>query len=245
MLNATVSSCVLEAVVAPTTTFDSDALLHVEPDRIEIHATDKSREAIVEITASEAAFDSYCGEEMVCGIDLSKIARFLNLADDTDLIQIDIDAELGWVTLTAGALSYMFPLVDADGVPRVSDSLDAEQPAVVAVPGRKLDVPTELATIAGWRIRLRVDSGATTFSGTTDDAWDTLCFEFGETDIDRVQGSAAGLPISLDNFAPIQRVIPADTQVQLELGNREHVRLQYPIADGEGIITATFAGIPV
>lgn len=245
MLNATVSPGVLEAIVAPTTTFESDALLRVESDRIEIHATDKSREAIVEISASNAAFNSYCAEAMKAGIDFSNVTDFLNIVDDTDLIQIDIDAELGWVTLTAGTLSYMFPLVDSTDVPRVFDSLDVEQPAVVAIPGRKLNVPTELATIAGSRIRLRVDSGSTTFAGTTDDAWDTLCFEFGATDIEQVQGSADGLPISLDKFAPIQRVIPADTQVQLELGNREHVRLQYPIADREGTVTATFAGIPV
>jgi len=116
VLNATITRDVLEAIVAPPTTLESNELLRVEPDGIEIHATDRSREAIVEVSASEATFNSYCAEKMETGIDLSKVAEFLDIMDDTDLIQIDIDAERDWVTLTAGTLSYTFSLVGPDDV---------------------------------------------------------------------------------------------------------------------------------
>jgi len=106
VLNATITRDVLEAIVAPPTTLESNELLRVEPDGIEIHATDRSREAIVEVSASEATFNSYCAEKMETGIDLSKVAEFLDIMDDTDLIQIDIDAERDWVTLTAGTHSH-------------------------------------------------------------------------------------------------------------------------------------------
>lgn|GEM_PF-2526994 len=245
MLNATITRDVLEAIVAPPTTLESNELLRVEPDGIEIHATDRSREAIVEVSASEATFNSYCAEKMETGIDLSKVAEFLDIMDDTDLIQIDIDAERDWVTLTAGTLSYTFSLVGPDDVLLVFTPLDTEQPAAAVISGRKLDVPIELADMAGSRVRLSVDSGSATFSGTTDDMRDTLHFEFGAADTERLQGSAVGIPVALDYFAPIQRVTPADTLVRFELGNRENVRLQYPIADGAGSVTATFAGIAV
>lgn len=245
MLNATILRNDLEAIVAPTTTLASDELLRVEPDGIEIRATDRSREAIVEVSASEAAFDSYSAETMETGINLSQVAQFLDIVENTDLVQIDIDAEQGLITLTADPLSYTFSLVDSNNVPLVFTPLDAEQPAAVTLPSRKLDVPIELADIAGSRIRLSIDSGSTTFSGITDDARDTLCFEFGATDIDRVEGSAVGVPVSLDYFAPIQQVTPADTLVRFELGNHEHVRLQYPIADGAGTVVTTFAGLNI
>lgn len=245
MLNATVSPDVLKAIVAPPTALENDELLYVESDGIEIHATDKSREAIVKVSVSEAAFDSYRAETMECGIELSKVAWFLNLVGSPAQIRINIDAEQGWVTLTGGVVSYTFSLVDSNDVPRVFASFDAEQPAAVTIPGRKLDVPIKLADIAGSHVRLSTDSDLTTFSGITDNLRDTLHFKFGAEDVEEVQGSAVGLPVSLDYFAPIQRVIPPAAQVRFELGNHEHVRLQYPIADGAGSVTVTFAGLAV
>ncbi|AFZ73808.1 beta clamp domain-containing protein [Natronobacterium gregoryi] len=245
MLTATILQDDFEAIVAPPTTLKSHELLRVEPDGIEIHATDKSREAIVEVSASEAAFNSYSAEPMETGINLSQVAQFLNIVGETDLIQIEINAEQSWITLTAGSLTYTFSLVGSNTVPIVFTPLDADQPAMATLPSRKLDVPIELADIAGSQIRLRVDSNPTTFSGTTNNMRDAFNFEFGAADVERVQGSAVGQPVSLDYFAPIQRVIPADTLMRWELGNREHVRLQYPIANGTGTVTATFAGIGV
>lgn len=245
MLNATVSRDVLGVIVAVTTTFEGDELLQVESDGIEIHATDKSREAIVEVSASEAAFDSYFAKPMEIGISLEKVSEFLDLVDSTDLIRIEIDSEQGCVTLTAGPLTYTFSLVDLNDVTRVFEPLNAEQSAAVAILGRKLDVPIELANMAGSRIRLSVDSDSPTFSGSTNDRRDSLYFEFGASDVERICRTAVGPPVSLDYLVPIQRVIPSDALVRFELRNCGHVRLKYPIADGAGSVTASFAGLPV
>jgi len=179
---------------------------------------------------------------MESGIDLSRVATFLGVVDDTELIQIEISTERR-VTLTAGTLSYTFSLVIADDVPQVFAPLNAEQPAAVAIQGHKLNVPIQLANIAGSHVRLSVDTNSTAFSGITDGVRDTLTFEFGGADVEWFEASAVGLLVSLDYFAPIQRILPDDTLVQLELGNHRHVRLQYPIADGAGTVTVTFAGI--
>lgn len=243
MLSATISRDVLETIVAPVTALDNNQLLRVEPDGIEIHATDKSREAIVEVSASEAAFESYSAESMESGIDFSRVAKFLDIVDDTNLIQIEIDAEQGRVTVTADTLLYTFSLVFPDDVPCAFGSLDSKQPAAVTIRGHRLDVPIELANMAGSHVRLSVDSNSTTFSGITNGVRDTLCFEFGVAEVNRFKGAAVGLSVSLDYFKPIQQVVPADTLVRFELGNRECVRLHYPIAGGAGTVTVTFAGV--
>lgn len=243
MLNATISRDVLETIVAPVMTLDGNQLLHVESEEITIHATDKSREAIVEICAPKTIFESYCADSLETGIDLSNVANFLDVVADADRIQIDVDTEQKQVTLIADGLSYTFPLVISDGIPQALAPLDTEQPATVTIQSRKLDVPIELAEIAGSTVHLSVNPNLATFSGTTDGVRDSLCFEFDTTEVKQFQGAGSGLSVSLDYFAPIQRTIPEDTLVQVELGNRKHIRLQYPISDEKGTVTVTFAGV--
>jgi proliferating cell nuclear antigen len=243
MLNATISRDVLETIVTPATTLERGQLLQVESGGVKIHATDKSREAIIEIWAPETIFESYCANSMETGIDLSKVAEFLNVVDGIDRIQIEINAEQERVTLIAGRLSYTFSLVISDDIPQALAPLDTEQPATVTIQSRKLDVPIELAEIAGLRVQFSVDPDPTTFSGTTNGVRDSLCFEFNTADVNQFQGSGSGISVSLDYFAPIQRAIPDDTLVQFELGNHKHIRLQYPISDGAGTVTVTFAGV--
>lgn len=243
MLNATISRDVLDAIVGPVMTLDSDQLLQVEPDGIKIHATDKSRAAIIDVWAPDKIFESYCADSMEAGIDLSNVAAFLDIVDGTEQIQIRIDDEQGRITLIADSLSYTVSFLATDDIPQALSPLDTEQPASATIQNQKLNVPIELANIAGSNVQLSVHPDPTTFSGTTDGVRDLLFFELDATDVKQSQESSPGLTVPLDYFLPIQRTIPDDALVRFELGNRKHVQLQYPLSNGAGTMTITFAGV--
>lgn len=240
LLRATVSWEVLDAIAAPGTVFDGADLLRVEPDGVEIRATDKARVAVADVAVSSAAFETYRAESMETGIDLAKVSTFLDVVSRDAVIDITI-TEAQTVVLSAGGFTYMFQLIDPETITRPFDERDVEHSGEVTLPRNELTVPLKLAEIAGDQIAFSVDGETDVFSGYVDTERDSFHFEFGSDDLLSFSAGDGSATVALDYLMAIEGVIPRDVPLCVGVDDFTPVLLRYPVADGHGHVEFTLA----
>jgi proliferating cell nuclear antigen len=163
------------------------------------------------------------------------------MADSGQLVELELDEETRKLHIAIDGLEYTLALIDPESIREEPDLPDLDLSSTIVIEGRDIDRAVTAADMVSDHIELGVDETEEVFyveaEGDTDDVHLELD---GEDLIDLVAGNASSL-FSLDYLQDMNKAIPKDAEVTMELGEEFPVKLHFDIAEGEGEVTYMLA----
>ena len=241
MLAATIRAGALSAALDPVAALVNECKIRIPDDALEIRAVDPANVGMIDMTLSADAFESYQADGGVLGVNLERLLDVVGMADDDDLVRLQLDEETRKLHIDIDGLSYTLALIDPESIRAEPDIPDLDLPCMAVIEGRVISRAVTAADMVSDHVRLHSDSEAFYVSaeGDTDDVEQTLTAD----DLLSALGPLAEADslFSLDYLEDMAKPMTAETEVRLELGEEFPVKLHYDIADGAGQVTNMLA----
>ena len=241
MFTAIVSASTLQDALDSVSVLVDACKIQLNGEELAIQAVDPANVAMVDLSLEAAAFESYEADGGLIGVNLNRLEDIASMADSGDLIHLELDEETRKLNISIDGLSYTLALIDPDSIRDEPDIPDLDLPGEIVPEGAQLDRGITAADMVSDYIRLRIDEDQETFvieaKGDTDD----VNFELSREDlIDLTVGPAHSL-YSLDYLKDMNKAIPSDAEVTLDLGEEFPVKFHFDIAEAEGSVTFMLA----
>jgi proliferating cell nuclear antigen len=245
MFNAIVSAATLRDSLDAVSVLVEECKIRLNDDGLAIRAVDPANVGMVDLHLEAAAFESYEADGGVIGVNLKRLEEIAKMANADDLVHLELNEETRKLHIqidTADSqLSYTLALIDPDSIRKEPDIPDLDLPAGIVLEGAQLDRGIKAADMVSDHISLRVDEDDETFhieaEGDTDDVDLTLT----KADLISLSAGPASSLFSLDYLKDMNKAIPKDAEVTVELGEEFPVKLHYGIAEGQGQVTYMLA----
>ncbi|MGZ0747883.1 DNA polymerase sliding clamp [Haloparvum sp. AD34] len=241
MFKAIVSASTLQDALDSVSVLVDECKVRLNEEELAIRAVDPANVGMVDLSLEAAAFESYEADGGVIGVNLARLQDIAGMASSGDLIHLELDEETRKLHIAIDGLSYTLALIDPDSIRQEPDIPDLDLASEIVVEGAQLDRGITAADMVSDHIRLRVDEDEEAFyieaEGDTDDV--DLKLER-EDLIDLTAGPADSL-FSLDYLKDMNKAIPSDAEVVVELGEEFPVKLHYSFAEGLGNVTYMLA----
>ena len=241
MFNAIVSADTLQATLDSVGVLVDECKIHLNDDGLAIRAVDPANVGMVDLTLDAEAFESYEADGGLIGVNLVRLQDIAGMADADQLVHLELDEETRKLHISIDGLEYTLALIDPESIREEPDLPDLDLPATIVIEGRDIDRAVTAADMVSDHIELGVDEGEEAFYVKAQGDTDDVHLELGAGDlIDLVSGPASSL-FSLDYLKDMDRAIPADAEVTVELGEEFPVKLHFDIAEGQGEVTFMLA----
>ncbi len=241
MFKAIVSASTLRDALDSVSVLVDECKIRLNEEDLSIRAVDPANVGMVDLTLDAAAFESYEADGGVIGVNLGRLEDIAGMANSGDLVHLELDEETRKLHIEMEGLSYTLALIDPDSIRQEPDIPELDLPASIVVEGAQLDRGIKAADMVSDHIALRVDEAEEAFyieaQGDTDDV--DLKLERDDL-IDLTAGPANSL-FSLDYLKDMNKAIPKDTEVTIDLGEEFPVKLHYEFAEGLGHVTYMLA----
>jgi len=241
MFTAIVSSGTLKAALDSVSVLVEECKIRLEEEGLTIRAVDPANVGMVDLTLDAAAFESYETDGGVIGVNLARLEEFAGMADSDQLVQLDLDEETRKLHVQIDGLEGTLALIDPDSIRQEPDIPDLDLPATVVLEGRDIDRAVRAADMVSDHIALGVDAAEELFYVDAEGDTDDVHFELGVDDLIHLEPGDAHSLFSLDYLKEMNRAIPKDAEVTLELGEEFPVKLHFEIAEGDGHVTYMLA----
>ncbi|WP_254832519.1 DNA polymerase sliding clamp [Haloglomus salinum] len=241
MFKAIVSADTLESALDSVSVLVDECKINLNEDGLAIRAVDPANVGMVDLSLDADAFESYETDGGIIGVNLARLEEFVGMADSGQLVQLELDEETRKLHIQIEGLEGTLALIDPDSIRQEPDLPDLDLPAEIVVEGKDIDRAVKAADMVSDHIALGVDVDAEEFyveaEGDTDDVHLTLTRD---DLIDLEAGEARSL-FSLDYLKDMNKAIPKDAEVRMELGEEFPVKMHFDIAEGKGKITYMLA----
>ncbi|MUV57486.1 monomeric archaeal DNA polymerase sliding clamp [Halogeometricum rufum] len=241
MFKAIVSASTLRDALDSVSVLVDECKIRLNEDDLSIRAVDPANVGMVDLTLDAAAFESYEADGGVIGVNLSKLEDFVGMANSDQLVELELDEETRKLNIRIDGLSSTLALIDPDSIRQEPDIPDLDLPAEIVLEGAQLDRGIKAADMVSDHVRLRVDDAEEAFHIQAQGDTDDVDFQLDAADlIDLTSGTADSL-FSLDYLKDMNKAIPKDAEVTVELGEEFPVKLHYRLAEGQGNVTYMLA----
>ncbi|MFC6786664.1 DNA polymerase sliding clamp [Halobaculum halobium] len=241
MFKAIVSASTLRDALDSVSVLVDECKIRLNEDELAIRAVDPANVGMVDLTLEAAAFESYEADGGVIGVNLNRLEDIAGMADSGDLIQLELDEETRKLLIQTDGLSYTLALIDPDSIRQEPDIPDLDLPAEIVVEGAQLDRGITAADMVSDHIRLRVDEAEEAFFIEAEGDTDDVDLRLDREDLIDLQAGPADSLFSLDYLKDMNKAIPKDAEVRVELGEEFPVKLHYEFGEGLGQVTYMLA----
>ncbi|MFB6129086.1 MAG: DNA polymerase sliding clamp [Halorhabdus sp.] len=241
MFNAIVSADTLGTALDSVSVLVEECKIRLEDDGLRIRAVDPANVGMVDMTLSAAAFESYETDGGVIGVNLSRLEDIAGMADSDQLIHLELDEETRKLEIAIDGLEYTLALIDPDSIRQEPDLPDLDLSSEIVLEGRDVDRAVTASDMVSDHVALGVDETDELFYVDAEGDTDDVHLELGREDlIDLTAGPARSL-FSLDYLKDMNKAIPNDAEVTMELGEEFPVKMHFDIAEGQGSVTYMLA----
>jgi len=241
MFNAIVRADTLQATLDSVGVLVDECKIHLDEGGVEIRAVDPANVGMVDLSLSAEAFESYEADGGLIGVNLVRLQDIAGMADSDQLVHLELDEETRKLHISIDGLEYTLALIDPESIREEPDLPDLDLPATIVIEGRDIDRAVTAADMVSDHIELGVEEEAEVFYVKAQGDTDDVHLELDAEDlVDLVVGEASSL-FSLDYLQDMNKAIPKDTEVRMELGDDFPVKLHFDIAQGEGQVTYMLA----
>ncbi|MFB6071934.1 MAG: DNA polymerase sliding clamp [Halobacterium sp.] len=241
MFKAIVSADTLRETLDSVSVLVDECKIHLDEDGISIRAVDPANVGMVDLDLGAAAFESYEADGGVIGVNLSRLEDIAGMADAGQLVQLELDEETRKLHIQIDGLEYTLALIDPDSIRQEPDIPDLDLPAHVVVEGADINRAVTAADMVSDHIALGVDTAAEQFYVDAEGDTDDVHLELDRDDLIDLDAGDAHSLFSLDYLKDMNKAIPKDAEVELELGDEYPVKLHFDIAEAQGRVTYMLA----
>jgi proliferating cell nuclear antigen len=241
MFKAIVSADTLRTALDSVSVLVDECKIRLTEDGLAIKAVDPASVGMVDLELSADAFESYEADGGVIGVNLSRLEDIVGMAESGQLVHLDLDEETRKLQISIDGLEYTAALIDPDSIREEPEIPDLDLPARIVVEGRDINRAVTAADMVSDHVALGVDTEAEHFYVDAEGDTDDVHLELDREDlIDLTVGDAHSL-FSLDYLKDMNRAIPRDGEVTVELGEEFPVKMHFEIAEGQGMVTYMLA----
>ena len=241
MFKAIVSADTLRDTLDSVSVLVDECKIHLNDDGLEIRAVDPANVGMVDLTLSADAFESYEADGGLIGVDLSRLEDIAGMADAGQLVQLELDEETRKLHIQIEGLEYTLALIDPDSIRQEPDLPDLDLPAQVVVEGADIDRAVRAADMVSDHIALGVDAETELFYVDAEGDTDDVHLELEREDLIDLEAGDARSLFSLDYLKDMNKALPKDAEVTLELGEEFPVKIHFDFAEGLGHATFMLA----
>ena len=241
MFKAIVSADTLGAALDSVGVLVDECKIRLEEEGLTIRAVDPANVGMVDLELSATAFESYETDGGVIGVNLDRLEDIVAMADSGQLVHLELDEETRKLHISLDGLEYTLALIDPDSIRQEPDLPDLDLSSEVVIEGKDIARAVKAADMVSDHIALGVDPDAEQFYVDAEGDTDDVHLELGREDlIDLTPGKARSL-FSLDYLKDMNKAIPKDAEVTMELGEEFPVKMHFGFAEGDGHVTFMLA----
>ncbi|WP_049986730.1 DNA polymerase sliding clamp [Halobellus rufus] len=241
MFKAIVSASTLQDALDSVSVLVDECKIRLNEDELSIRAVDPANVGMVDLSLDAAAFESYEADGGVIGVNLAKLEDFVGMASGDQLVELELDEETRKLNIRMDGLSSTLALIDPDSIRQEPDIPDLDLAAEIVLEGAQLDRGIKAADMVSDHVRLRVDADDEAFHIEAEGDTDDVDFELDAGDLIALTAGSADSLFSLDYLKDMNKAIPKDAEVTVELGEEFPVKIHYAVAEGQGNITYMLA----
>ena len=241
MFKAIVGASTLQDALDSVSVLVDECKIRLNEDALSIRAVDPANVGMVDLTLEAAAFESYDADGGVIGVNLARLEDIAGMAGSGDLIHLELDEETRKLHIEIDGLSYTLALIDPESIRQEPDIPELDLPAEIVVEGAQLDRGVTAADMVSDHIRLRVAEADESFLIEAEGDTDDVDLELTREDLIALTAGPADSLFSLDYLKDMNKAIPGDAEVTVELGEEFPVKLHYEFAEGLGQVTYMLA----
>ncbi|WP_435161936.1 DNA polymerase sliding clamp [Halorubrum sp. SY-15] len=241
MFKAIVGASTLQDALDSVSVLVDECKIRLNEDALSIRAVDPANVGMVDLTLEAAAFESYDADGGVIGVNLARLEDIAGMADSGDLIHLELDEETRKLHIEIDGLSYTLALIDPESIRQEPDIPELDLPAEIVVEGAQLDRGVTAADMVSDHIRLRVAEADEAFLVEAEGDTDDVDLELTREDLIALTAGPADSLFSLDYLKDMNKAIPGDAEVTVELGEEFPVKLHYGFGEGLGQVTFMLA----
>jgi proliferating cell nuclear antigen len=241
MFKAIVSADTLRTTLDSVSVLVDECKIHLNEEGLAIRAVDPANVGMVDMELDAAAFESYEADGGLIGVNLTRLEDIAGMADAGQLIQLELDEETRKLHIKIDGLEYTLALIDPDSIRQEPDLPDLDLPARVVIEGADIDRAVRAADMVSDHIALGVDEGAELFYVDAEGDTDDVHLELGPDDLIDLEAGDAHSLFSLDYLKDMNKAIPKNGEVAVDLGEEFPVKMHFEIAEGLGQVTFMLA----
>ena len=241
MFKAIVSAATLRDALDSVSVLVEECKIRLNEDGLAIQAVDPANVGMVDLSLDAEAFESYEADGGVIGVNLSRLEDIAGMGNAGDLVHLELDEETRKLHIRIDGLSYTLALIDPDSIRQEPDIPDLDLPAEIVLEGTHLDRGIKAADMVSDHIALRVDAEEDTFHIQAEGDTDDVDLKLTREDLIDLEVGPAESLFSLDYLKDMNKAIPSDTEVTMELGEEFPVKLHFEFAEGLGQVTYMLA----
>jgi proliferating cell nuclear antigen len=241
MFKAIVGASTLQDALDSVSVLVDECKIRLNEDALSIRAVDPANVGMVDLTLEAAAFESYDADGGVIGVNLARLEDIAGMAGSGDLIHLELDEETRKLHIEIDGLSYTLALIDPESIRQEPDIPELDLPAEIVVEGAQLDRGVTAADMVSDHIRLRVAEADEAFLIEAEGDTDDVDLELTREDLIALTAGPADSLFSLDYLKDMNKAIPGDAEVTVELGEEFPVKLHYGFGEGLGQVTFMLA----
>ena len=241
MFKAIVGASTFQDALDSVSVLVDECKIRLNEEELSIRAVDPANVGMVDLTLEAAAFESYDADGGVIGVNLARLEDIAGMANSGDLIHLELDEETRKLHIEIDGLSYTLALIDPDSIRQEPDIPDLDLASEIVVEGAQLDRGIKAADMVSDHIRLRVDETDEAFFIEAEGDTDDVNLKLDREDLIALTAGPADSLFSLDYLKDMNKAIPSDAEVTVELGEEFPVKLHYGFAEGLGTVTFMLA----
>ena len=241
MFKAIVGASTLQDALDSVSVLVDECKIRLNEADLSIRAVDPANVGMVDLTLDAAAFESYEADGGVIGVNLAKLEDFVGMASGDQLVELELDEETRKLKIRMDGLSSTLALIDPDSIRQEPHIPDLDLAADIVLEGAQLDRGIKAADMVSDHVRLRVDADAEAFHIEAEGDTDDVDFTLSTDDLIALTAGAADSLFSLDYLKDMNKAIPKDAEVTVELGEEFPVKIHYAVAEGQGNVTYMLA----
>lgn len=241
--HAIVDAGTIQQTVSLVRTLFDECHLEVDETGVHLSAIDPATVVSIDLSLASAAFESFEATDIHLGIDLDRLGDVVGMADRGQVVEFTLDPETRTLLVRIDELEYSLALIDPETIRRPPDHASGAFDLVgsVVLDAANFDRGIQAADMVADHLTFSVDEPEPVFAieavGDTDQT--SLTLRSDEV-LDYGGGDAASF-FSLDYLTAINRAMPSECAIELELGTEQPAVVRYEFADGTGSVEYVLA----
>lgn len=241
----TTNTAKLDSRIAPATLMDAldaavtlvdECKIHLNKDGIEIRAVDPANVGMVDLSLEKEAFEQYRAHGDIIGVNLERLMNVLGMLDKNEPATLEIQDNK--LHVANNGLEFNISLIDPNSIRAEPDIPDINLPAEVTLEGNQITRGIRAADMVSDHIILGVDEQEKIFTVDAEGDTDDVHLELDEATLLSLTPGDANSIYSLDYLKDMDKAIPADAELTIELGEEFPAMMSY-----EKVYTDTDADI--
>ncbi len=241
MFKAIVSAETLRTTIDSVGVLVDECKIHLDEDGLAIKAVDPANVGMVDLQLDAEAFESYEANGGIIGVNLDRLESIAGMASSGQLVEMELDEETRKLHIKIDGLEYTLALIDPDSIRQEPDIPDLDLPATIIVEGSDINRAVKAADMVSDHIALGVDEDEDVFYIEAEGDTDNVDLKLDTDDLINLTAGPAHSLFSLDYLKDMNKALPKNGEVTIDLGEEFPLKLHFEIAEGMGEVTYMLA----